>query len=399
MQKKQTFNALKEDAQCTLAMIRNYLPPVLRENKDDWYIEFYAFDPVQNRMRRKRIKVNYVKGTTARRTYARGVMRRLSEHLAAGWNPWVAAESSSDLRTFAEACDRYEAMVDKMYASGNYRKETYAGYKSNLKIMRLFNNSSETPIYYAYQFDRKFCQAFLDYIFIERGAVAQTRNNYLNFLRVFSGWMLEHSYTPVKASDGISPISKRLIQKQRTVIPKEVVGQIAGYLREHDPHFLLACYILYYCMIRPVEMTRLRISDISVKDSTITIPGDASKNHQTQTVTVPRKCMEYMIEIGIFQKPGNYHIFSVYNLRPGLQKIDPRIFRGHWEKLRKALKLRREWKFYSLKDTGITEMLDNNQTSISVRDQARHSSLAITEIYTRHGRKANAELLDYDGSL
>lgn len=152
-------------------------------------------------------------------------------------------------------------------------------------------------------------------------------------------------------------------------------------------------------MIRPVEMTRLRISDISVKDSTITIPGDASKNHQTQTVTVPRKCLEYMVEIGIFKKPNSYHIFSVYNLRPGLQQIDPRIFRGHWEKLRSALKLRREWKFYSLKDTGITEMLDNNQTSISVRDQARHSSLAITEIYTRHGRKANAELLDYDGSL
>lgn len=399
MLKRQTFNALKEDAQCTLAMIRNYLPPVLRENKDDWYIEFYAFDPAQNRMRRKKIKVNYVKGIGARRAYARGVMRRLSEHLAAGWNPWVASKANSDLRTFAEACDRYEAMVDKMYASGNYRKETYAGYKSNLKIMRLFNNSSKTPIYYAYQFDRKFCQAFLDYIFIERGAVAQTRNNYLNFLRVFSGWMLEHSYTPVKASDGISPISKRLIQKQRTVIPKEVVGQIADYLREHDPHFLLACYILYYCMIRPVEMTRLRISDISVKDSTITIPGDASKNHQTQTVTVPRKCLEYMVEIGIFKKPSSYHIFSVYNLHPGLREIDPRIFRGHWEKLRSALKLRREWKFYSLKDTGITEMLDNNQTSISVRDQARHSSLAITEIYTRHGRKANAELLDYDGAL
>ncbi len=399
MLKNQPFNALERDAQCSLAMIRNYLPPVLRETKNDWYIEFYAYDPAQNKLRRKKIKINHIKSVVERRAYARGVMRRLSEQLAAGWNPWIAATSDSDLHTFVEACDRYEAHIDKMYADGNYRKETYVGYKSNLKIMRLYNSLRPAPIVYTYQFDRKFCQAFLDYVFIERGAMAQTRNNYLNFLRVFSGWMLERCYTAVRASDGISPISKRLIQKQRTVIPADVVAKIADYLRDKDPNFLLACYILYYCMIRPVEMTRLRISDINVKEQTITIPGEASKNHQTQTVTMPKKLLMYMIEIDLFQHPQSYYIFSMNNLRPGLEQIDPRVFRYHWDCMKPALKLRKEWKFYSLKDTGITEMLDNNQTSISVRDQARHSSLAITEIYTRHGRKANADLIDYEGSL
>lgn len=349
-------------------------------------------------MRRKKIKVNRVKSVAERRAYARGIMRRLSEQLAAGWNPWVSVTSDNDLHTFTEACERYDAHIDKMYADGNYRKETYVGYKSNLKIMRFYNSSREVPIIYTYQFDRKFCQAFLDYVFIERGTSAQTRNNYLNFLRVFSGWMLERCYTAVRASDGISPIPKRLLQKTRTVIPKEVVAKIADYLKVSDPPFLLASYLLYYCMIRPVEMTRLKIADINVTESTITIPGTASKNHQTQTVTMPRKVLEYMNEIRLFDNPSRELIFSE-KLRPGKIGIDPKIFRDHWAKVKKGLGLRNEWKFYSLKDTGITEMLDNNQTSISVRDQARHSSLAITEVYTRHGRKANAELLEYDGSL
>ena len=37
--------------------------------------------------------------------------------------------------------------------------------------------------------------------------------------------------------------------------------------------------------------------------------------------------------------------------------------------------------------------------SITVRDQARHSSLAITELYTRHLQRANPDVLEWEGSL
>lgn len=36
---------------------------------------------------------------------------------------------------------------------------------------------------------------------------------------------------------------------------------------------------------------------------------------------------------------------------------------------------------------------------LTVRDQARHSSLAITNIYAARRQKANSEVLDYRGSL
>lgn len=393
-------HTLERDVQCNLAEIRNYTPPTLRETKSDSYIEFYSYDPAAGKLRRKKIKVNNIKTRTARRKYARGIIKRLSEQLAAGWNPWINATSDSDLHTFSEACLRYNRHIDKLYTDGNYRQETYAGYKSNIRIMQQYNDSRRTPITYTYQFDRKFCQEFLDHIFIERGASAQTRNNYLNFLRVFSGWMLERGYTPIRASDGITPIPKRLLAgKQHTVIPLETIQLIAQHLRANNPHFLLACHILYYCMIRPVEMTRLRIADINFQESTITVPADAAKNHQTQTVTIPRKLLQYMIELGIPNHPKSYYIFSGGLLKPGFTPTTTRILRSHWDKIKKPLHLRPEWKFYSLKDTGITEMLDRNQTSITVRDQARHSSLAITEVYTRHGRKANPELVEYEGSL
>lgn len=373
-----------------------YTPPVYRETKDCSFIEFYAYDPEQGRMRRKRIKTNRIKGTVKRRQYVRNVIKRLNDQLNHGWNPWIAKDTS-ELLVFEDALCRYEAHIEKMLANGYFRKETYNGYKSYVKILREYIKRSN-PLYYVYQFDRKFCVAFLDYVFIDRANGAQTRNNYLTFLRVFSGFLVEKGYLQNRPTDGIAPISKRLYKKERTCIPLEVVGKIAGYCRKHDPHFLLACYLLYYGFIRPVEMTRLRISCFNLHTGCLTIPADSSKNRKEQTITLPKKVVEFAVELGIFSAPMQDFVFSA-GLRPGRIEIDPKIFRDHWEKLRKALRLRKEWKFYSLKDTGITAMLRDNMPAIEVRDQARHSSLSITEMYTDHTGHVNPDILDLDGAL
>lgn len=376
-----------------------YTLPVYRETDGCSFIEFYAYDPEQGRMRRKRIKTNRIKGVVKRRQYVREVIKRLCDQLSHGWNPWIISDTS-DLYVFEEALSRYEAHIEKMLASGYFRKETYNGYKSNISILREYIKK-KNPLYYVYQFDRKFCVAFLDYVFIDRDNGAQTRNNYLNFLRVLSGFFVDKGYLQNKPTDGISPISKRLYHKERECIPLEMVGKIAEYCKAKDPDFLFACYLLYYCFIRPVEMTRLKVQHFNLKACTLTIPGELSKNKMTQTITLPKKVILYGVERGVFSAPEKDYVFSV-KLKPGPVEIDPKIFRDHWEKVRKALRLKKEWKFYSLKDTGITEMCDHEIAPRQVKDQARHSSLAITDIYLqKRAAKApgNAHIIDYDGAL
>ena len=68
--------------------------------------------------------------------------------------------------------------------------------------------------------------------------------------------------------------------------------------------------------------------------------------------------------------------------------------------MRKDLGLPAELKFYSLKDTGITNMLKSNMDVLSVRDQARHSSISITDMYTpTNVNKVNKAILDYEDEL
>lgn len=73
-------------------------------------------------------------------------------------------------------------------------------------------------------------------------------------------------------------------------------------------------------------------------------------------------------------------------------------FRDYWLKVvRKELHFPDTYQFYSLKDTGITEMIHQLGDTLMVRDQARHHSVAITDKYT-HGKlvKANKIIRDLD---
>lgn len=379
----------------SVAAIRQFTPPVLREGKEV-FIEFYAFSPADGKMKRKRIKLGRIKGVKARREYAKGVIERLIFKLQNGWNPWLE-QDLGELHTTEDILTKYSNYIDNMYNRGYYRKETYDAYRSKLKQFCLY--VEKNPIYYLYQMNRLYLTQFLDFVFLERGNSAQTRNNYLNWLNAFFGWCVDKGYLTSRPTEGIAYIDKRHIQKQREVIPPDIVKQISEWVRANDPYFAFACYLLYNCFIRPVEMTRLKLGDINIVRGTIVIRADASKNRRTMTVTLPHRVLQYAIDLGIFQQGADSdYIFST-QLKPGPTQIDPKIFRDHWAKVRKALSLKSAWQFYSLKDTGISEMLESKIASISVRDQARHSSLAITEIYTRHLSSANPELADWEGSF
>lgn len=380
-----------------VAQILSYRPPVYRENKSGGYIEFYAFDPASGSQRRKRIKVNTIKGVRQRREYAKEVMRRISEHLHNGWNPWTC-RAIEEYELFDDCLDKWDEHVHKLHSNGLYRRQTFDDYVSKIKILREFI-ADRKPIRYMYQFDKKFCVAFLDYVYIERNNGAQTHNNYLNWLRTLAQWFMDRGIIDRKPTDGIQPISRRLFEKSRTCIPSDKLKEIGEWTKKHDPRFALACQLLYYCFIRPVEMTRLKVSDFNLQESTVTIPATASKNKKTQTVTVPKKVLLYAVELGVFSAPMQDYIFSK-GLKPGQTMIDPKLFRDHWAKVSKNLKLKSEWKFYSLKDSGITDMLRANSAApVDVKDQARHSSFKITEIYLGQTRKAVPEIIEIDGPL
>ena len=379
----------------SVTSIIQYTIPVLRENKNSWYIEFYAYDPLFRRMRRKRIKINRIKNIRIRRQYARDLINRILQQLVQGWNPWIE-QDCENLSIFSEVLERYANGIRRMYEDGLYRKTTYDNYKTHLQKLIEYNNQRFQPVYYLYQLDIKYCSDFLDYIYIKLGLSAQYRNNCLSFIKAFCGWCVSKGLLKDNPASGIAPFGQKLCKKKRQAIPKELLTRMSGYLLNYDRQFLLSCYLLYYCCIRPGEQVKLKLSDFNIKECTITIRSEVSKNHNTQTITMPKKVQQLMIDLKIFDNPQDYYLFSS-NIFPGTKQISRRMLSKHWDKMRKCLKIPDEYQFYSLKDTGITDMLSKKVSNLAVRNQARHSSLSITNIYARAiDKDANQEILYLD---
>ena len=85
----------------------------------------------------------------------------------------------------------------------------------------------------------------LDYVYIDRENTAQTRDNYLTFLRVFSSYLVQNSYLKERPTEGVSVLGKRLHRKQRTIIPDgdmirlydywgEEIGRCCLWVFDHD---------------------------------------------------------------------------------------------------------------------------------------------------------------------
>ena len=177
-----------------------------------------------------------------------------------------------------------------------------------------------------------------------------------------------------------------------------MLHQLRAYLQEKDPVFLLACMMEYYTMIRPEELTNLRISDISLAEQSVFVSAEYSKNKRDGKVGLNDDIIKLMIDINLFAHSGDSYVFGD-KLRQCKKKASSEIFRRQWIKVRKALRWGDEYQFYSLKDSGIRD-LANAKGIVIARDQARHTDVATTNKYLQ-GRDmpVHTETKHFKGAL
>lgn len=364
------------------------------------YVDFSVWDPETGGMHRKRIQVQHVKGSAAREKYARALIRELVNKLSDGWNPWVDSSITEGYQSLDDALEKYSAYQRRMYSEGAIREETMRDYIGKLNVLRKWMGETTRRLYYVYQVDRPAVSAFMDWLLGERNLCMRTWNHYLTWLRGLFKWMIQRGYMKEDPSAGIDRMHFDKRAKNRTVIPTKELLRVRDYLEERNRHFLLACYMLHYVFVRPHEMTFIRIRDINIERKTLYLYGDQTKNHDDAVLTLPDKVLRLMVELRVFDAPGHYYLFSD-GCRPGRVHKEAKMFRDYWNgHVRRDLKLASAYKFYSLKDTGITAMIRANMDVLSVRDQARHSSLAITNTYTpRDIKEANPLILRYKGDF
>ena len=238
---------------------------------------------------------------------------------------------------------------------------------------------ADKPIY---EFCRQSAQRYM--IFIEnRDVVAKNYNNYVRFMGQFFNFCIDKGLA--KENPFASIKLRRVDEKKRTVIPPEVRKKIMDYLvHEKMEGFRLICLLTYHCLIRPKELLMLKVSYISMKNNLIIIPAEVAKNHCERQISMPMEIAQLMADY-IKSAFTDQYLFSE-GYRPGKRLLTTRDTGRTWSNMRKALGLPDCYQFYSLKDTGITEMLEAGVPAKMVQELADHHSLEMTQKYVGKSR-------------
>lgn len=366
-------------------MVINYIPARLTTGKS-WYISYYVLNPATNSLVRKRIKVNRVTPISERRKFARQLIHKINIKLAEGWNPFLEQEAPKAYTKLVDALDHFLKHKEKELKN----KDSHRTYKSHVDVLKEYIvNVKKTPDILAISFDALYVRQYMDYLYTERNIGGKTYNNYKGIAVGIWNWFIEHLYCKVNPFLSVKKMQEE--KKKRQIIDPETRSRIKDHLvRENKTEYLAMVMLCFHGLIRPKEICLLKPENIRLKDRIVFLTKDMTKDKDDRIVSISNELMKYLEALNLDAIPKNNFIFSS-GFKPGKKLIDSRPVGKEWDKMRKALKFPTEYQFYSLKDSGIVQMLMDGISPIEVRNQAGHSSLEQTNEYAKYANPTGSE--------
>ena len=321
-----------------------------------------------------------------REKYAKKMLASINQKLDSGWSPFYD-NPNNQYKSIDYCADLFLKMQEKEVQDGIKRPDTLRAYKSFLDILKKYMEEKKIELKFLVEIDVFFLQNYLDYLYFEKKNSPSTYNNHLRFMNIFLLWCKGKGFISANPAEHIK--TKAKTQKKREVLPPHIKDEIKT-LRTSDFHFYICCMLTYYCFIRRTELTKLKVSDVFLYKGYIIIDGQNSKNKKTESVTIPNAFLPDLAQ-HLATANNNDFLFSK-DFKTGKTPINPKKISDTWAKYRKTYGFNEKYQFYSLKDTGIMDLLNAGIPSIKVRDQARHYDIKQTEAYTPRNLTADATI-------
>lgn len=354
-----------------------YLPAMLHHTKRDWQVEYHILNPETNTLERKRLRLNLLRKhcrTIAEfKVRAAEVVLDINMKLSLGWTPFGESENARYYTPISQVLERYIAE-----RSRELKTETMRSYKSFATIFGKWVEQ-EAPCCKALYFNRPIAVRYMDWYY-EKHSNPNTYNNMLKMARAFFGWAKEKCYTKENPFDLMKP--KRKQEKRRILVPKEERTRICEYFEQHRPEMVIVCALVYTSLIRPIEITRLTVDMLHLKDGYIALPKAITKNGNARNAPLSVDLIQ-RLATHVQHSKGNERLFGT-RWTPDKHGISDKAFRKQWDKMRKALGLPEAMQLYSLRDTGIFDKIKSGVDPLTVMQAADHHDLAMTTRYANH---------------
>lgn len=178
---------------------------------------------------------------------------------------------------------------------------------------------------------------------------------------------------------------------------EEQQRQLTEYMQRKDINLLMICKHMYYTLMRPNEISLLRVGDISAyHPDQIAFNAEISKNKMFRNVTLPRKYHEELVAwLKLYDAKPEWFVFG-RGFKPGPKHFPPNQMADSYKRrVLDPLKLTNGYTFYSWKHTGVVRLYLGGVKTSAIRMQTGHISEKSFETYLKSlGLFDNKEVRD-----
>jgi integrase/recombinase XerD len=374
----------------TKRILLDYQPAQLKRGKE-WVIEFYILDPSSKKMLRKRNRVRPMKDARARLKYAMELVTALNEQLSMGWNPLTHHDSTKAVVLFSEAVSKF------LQNKRGLRPDTLRSYTSFISMLHLYMMKKYRREQRVNEWGKENAIDYLRWIYIDRENSPRTHNNHRDFCILLWNWFERYGYAfenPFKQMDLL-----KVPAKERIPIPPAQRLEIAAYFNGEQPLMLLVMHLIFSAGLRRTEVTKLRVRDVDLGRAVIMINPSIAKMGEMGTPTLNHTLIHILHAYLKEGHAGNYFLIGA-GWAPGHMAMKPKKLSDIWQKMRRALSLDKRYQLYSLRDSGIEQMILDGHDLNAVRIQFRHSSLEMTSKYAiRSNPRSVAAIRESEGGF
>ena len=339
-----------------LKLKKKYSTPNIYDANGDlskrWYVYYSFRNPETDKLERQThiyAGVNKFKNLRERKNAIKILAQAVENILENGYNPYEDEEigtTENDKKYNIE-----EAVAFSLELKQNTLKEnSFRDFRVRIKAFEKWLLANGFENRYITSVDKKTTITFLNNVLSTTSA--KNRNNTRAILSMFFQSLEDNDIIPDNFVKKIN-VLKSNPERNKTYSSKQEID-IFNYLKSNDELLLLFIQFISYNHLRPVEVVRLQIKDVNVKDRRIYV---RAKNKAVKVKIIPEILLSTLPDLERFN-PESY-LFTPNGIGQdwATNETDKRdYFSKRFKKVKDSLGLGKDYGLYSFRHTFITKL-------------------------------------------
>jgi integrase len=299
----------------------------------------------------------------------------VNNKLTNGWSPFGEGYSRRLNSDFTSIDLALRTVIDLKKSS---LAET--AFKSFQSHVRMFNTWL-TTCSYSYMkcgdIGKRHIVEFLYDIQAKNKLTNRTFNNYLIDINSAYALMKQLEYIAVNPCVDID--FKPTKSNKHLMFDEFKLAEISEYIGVHNPYLQLYCRFIWMGF-RPIEIVRLKVSDVDLRTNVITLQASDEKTGETKFRNILETFRPDIEKLELDQYPGDYYLFSALK-KPQAKGTTRDFFTSHFKKVKDHFKLPKNFTMYGLRHTMIITLVKAGEPYVNIMKISGHLTLQAFQLY------------------